>query len=108
MNSDPANHQPRSLEQETVADAAKNIADLFAHAPREERLKLVEALGETLNDAGLAVIDTSGSNEGERLGVNTGLNHDTFVAVYLATRAARLRRKLTGQPRRLDTRPDIT
>jgi len=107
MNDNPANHPNRSPGQETITDAAQNIADLIAHANPEERLKLVEALGETLNDADVIVIDTSVSDEGERRGVRTGLTREVFINAMDARRALILRRRrMSERLGRLATRYD--
>ena len=97
MNSDPLNQPDRSLEQNTVVNAAKNIANLLSHAPNGERSELVKALDETLTDAGVVVIDTSGSDDSERRGVHTGLTRTQLIEI-ITDREDRLRRKRVGLP----------
>ena len=89
-------------EREVIVEAAAKIAAVLAQAPLVERPELVKAVDETLNDAGVAVIDTNGSDEDERRGKHHDYTRLQIIRL-IATREQRWRRKQTGLsiPRRL-------
>ena len=98
MNTDPsANDLNLAHERAIIIDAAAKIAAVLAQAHLEERLELVKAVDETLNDSGVVVIDTSGGDEDERRGKHHDFTRSQMIEI-IAAREERWRRKQAGLP----------
>lgn len=99
MDTDPsANDLNLARERATIVEAANKIAAVLAQAHLEERPELVKAVDETLNDAGVVVIDTSDSGEDERRGKHHPELTRANILEIFAKSNERLRRKKSKQP----------
>ena len=98
MEIDPTrNDLNLAREREVIVEAAAKIAAVLAQAHLEERPELVKAVDETLNDAGVVVIDTSDSGEDERRGKHHDFTRSQILEI-IAAREERWRRKQAGLP----------
>lgn len=98
MDIDPSAHDLNlAHERETIVEAAAKIAAVLAQAHGEERSGLVEAVDDTLHDAGVVVIDTGSGDEAERRGKYHDITRSQMIQI-ITDREERRRRKLAGLP----------
>lgn len=101
MDVEPTSHELNlAQERDIIMEAAAKIAAVLAQAPLEERSELVQTVDESLIDAGVAVIDTTGSDETERRGKYHNVSRTELIAI-VAAREERWRRKQSGRPTQL-------